>query len=61
MAKQNQQNPASQAEVEALEGYVEVFFKKSPTGSPFFLSYNVGESGMVSEKMVEDLTEAGII
>lgn len=40
---------------------IQVYFKKSPTGSPFFLAYNAGQWGVVRPQLVEGLVKAGII
>lgn len=40
---------------------IQVYFKKSPTGSPFFLAYSQGEHGFVSEQTALALEEAGVI
>lgn len=39
---------------------MKVRFLKSPTGSPFFLAYNAGQTGAVRPELVADLVEAGI-
>lgn len=40
---------------------IQVYFKKSPTGSPFFLAYSQGEHGFVTEQKAEALAKAGVI
>lgn len=40
---------------------IQVYFKKSPTGSPFFLAYSQGEHGFVTEQKAVALAKAGII
>lgn len=40
---------------------VQVFFRKSPTGAPFFLAYNQGEHGWVRPQKAAALLKAGII
>jgi hypothetical protein len=39
----------------------QVQFKKSPTGAPFYLAYNVGDIAEVSEEQAALLHAAGII
>lgn len=40
---------------------VSVYFKKSPTGAPYFLAYSAGDWGHVRPEMAEKLAKAGII
>lgn len=40
---------------------IQVFFKKSPTGAPFFLAYSQGEHGFVTRQKAEALMQAGVI
>ena len=40
---------------------IQVFFKKSPTGAPYFLAYSQGEHGFVTPQQAEMLLKNGII
>lgn len=40
---------------------IQVYFKKSPTGAPFFLAYSKGEHGFVTRQKAELLMEYGVI
>lgn len=40
---------------------IQVHFRKSPSGAPFFLAYHKGDFGFVRPQMAAALAEAGII